>query len=1493
MVDGEWSPMSEGLVPLPSIEPQVRALGEVLSRFDGLNISGPLIDANLASTRESWRQLRRDSAVRPRIVHFAGHGVSRGRVLYLPVHDSRPTDLPESAIDVGRWLNEVEHGSDQSPVLFLLDVCGAGAATDYQLFQDVPEGDRKTWVIAACTADESAFDARFTKATAQALERLRLGLWDISPALPHVPVEAVADEIARELVCLGEGYPQTVVHSPRRAASLPVPEFFANPAFSTDGWQRLRNRIRFAVREIASEFDPGLDPVHFLTRASGRLDDAAAVTSCLFTGRTRELTRIRSWLASDETLLLVTGSPGAGKSALLGVTVFLSHNQLTELSTVLVGRIPAQYRPERRYQTLVAVHARHRSADEVIASIVLQLTPENAEPTVSSSEQALDELKRVAQDLPEPVVLILDAVDEAVDGDRIALELLPELLRTLRSDGRPAFRALVGMRPPQRDIHRFHAAFGTCGKTLDLDTSSNIEDLANDLTTYIADILYSAPAYSDQVLRESIARAVATTITHSRDRSTFLVAALFADFLRTGAPLTPAEAVALLPQSLPHLLELHLRTTLDSDPWMRHLMMGLAQARGQGMPLEIVAAAATATARAAGHEFHPLTLGDAREKLGIARFYLRTTIDADGRQLYRFFHEAITEHFREAGNELDEFPDKLFHGLLSAVPGRWSATGPRWDLAAPYLMRHLMEHAAAVPGGSAVDQLFLDPEYLVRADHNSIWDAVHRTKTPAARRAGAAYQKAFGRGSRFGQNGLLETRRARLQQNLLTYRAAGLARQLEDEHAVLSTRWSTGMPEDSLLHVINEDELGTTVSALALGAAHRRLLVVCGGTDGSLQAWDITPSRTSAFLRYSSTLRTNRDAIAQMVIVDLEDRVVIALVTNQNSLRLHDLATGAVVAQTHLDGARVSALAVVGTGAEAVLAAGRISGEISLIGLLGESFGRTLDSVEAGDAAIGSLLGVQSADGSLAFHCVPAESPEHGPMVLRNVDERPVTISSEEPLQEIRIRSTDTHTTLFSLVAYDGGMHAVRANGETVHVVTGARDRGLALADIRRVDRFQLALTAHRDGSLRVWDLDVCPQFGHGQNNWHPSTVLGSIWVGGSGLGLSAELASGAIKAWNLNTGVAEHELTGLGELGHAAAVTVGDASYVVTATTRNELEIWNVVEDALESTISLAAPATALTAVPYGDSVRAVVGGADGGIQVWDASKESPSHVLAGVEGAVTRLVADNVSGEPLLISVHDERRVCLWSLADSTLRESIALDRIGAISIQGGRLLVVEQSPNDDQVRIWDLATARLVGNVAVADSQALTVSQVNGRPALVAAVNEAEVQAWDVESGDPLGPPAPVPDRVHTIVPYESGVLVGSKTGHVTALGWARSAATSTIRPTRPAVNVTHVLAWLPGELLCGDARADGWELYTVDEWKGGLPPSFGLVHARPITAATAELHDALIDVLRPDGFEVVWLEEHWYEISKVDGAIAGGPWQFPAFSVHCHPEKGPEQ
>ncbi|GHF28029.1 hypothetical protein GCM10010218_06410 [Streptomyces mashuensis] len=402
-----------------------------------------------------------------------------------------------------------------------------------------------------------------------------------------------------------------------------------------------------------------------------------------------------------------------------------------------------------------------------------------------------------------------------------------------------------------------------------------------------------------------------------------------------------------------------------------------------------------------------------------------------------------------------------------------------------------------------------------------------------------------------------------------------------------------------------------------------------------------------------------------------------------------------------------------------------------------------------------------------------------------------------------------------------------------------------------------------------MWDLDVCPRFGHGQNHWYPVTVLGTTRLGGSELVLSAELALGEVKTWDLSTGAEEHELTDLGELTHVVTVTVGDASYVVTVTTENELDTWNIGEDFLESTVRLPAPATTLTAIPQGNLVRAVVGCADGGIHVWDTQKESTSHILTGVEGPVTELVAGEIDGESLMVSVHNATRVCLWSLTDGTLRQSIRLDRVRSIAMLGGRLFAAEQSQDDDHVRVRDLLTTSLLGSVLVASFQLMTISQVNGRP-------------------------APIPDRVHTITPLRRWCTDRQQ-------GWPR-------RSPRLGLLLSRI-GTPPDAADCPRHAHPGLVAGRTALWRRPCG-RMGVAHRRRMGEGTAALlrpglctprycddgrtsGRALVAVLELDGFEVVRLEAHWYEITKIKGITTGDPWRFPAYSVHCHVEEGSMQ
>jgi hypothetical protein len=297
------------------------------------------------------------------IVHFLGHGIN-GRVgnsLYLAAKNTDSRRPDRTAADIGAWLQEVENTDGGPPVLFLLDVCGAGRAPLQQWLHGLPAERRRAWVIAACAEDGKAYGARFSQATVAVLDRLRLGWLDLSPGLPHVPVETFAQEIDRELARLARtqgGPPQRVLRTAHPEADVPVPPFLRNPGFRETPAGRYQQHLENGLWQFASAVDPGLDPLHFVSRASGAPHQRNVAGRCFFTGRQRQLAKLKKWLEDDKArrIMVVTGSPGSGKSALLGVLACLSHPQLSEVSRTIRSVVPRHLRFDR-HPLLAAVHA--------------------------------------------------------------------------------------------------------------------------------------------------------------------------------------------------------------------------------------------------------------------------------------------------------------------------------------------------------------------------------------------------------------------------------------------------------------------------------------------------------------------------------------------------------------------------------------------------------------------------------------------------------------------------------------------------------------------------------------------------------------------------------------------------------------------------------------------------------------------------------------------------------------------------------------------------------------------------------------------------------------------------------------------------------------------------------------------------------------------------------------------------------------------------------
>jgi hypothetical protein len=275
----------------------------------------------------------------PVVVHLLTHGdQGRGQtVLYVLGPDGARVQP-----SVGEWLNRAEErAGDFGPVLFVLDVCHAGAAVGFQLQQLVDARHQQAWVLAASSGEDPAYDGRLTRTLTQVLEGFRSGELQVDPSVRHVPLPRLFNEVDRLVREQARGgYPQQI-HSSYVPVHVNIDEleFFPNP-----GWDPALegDDARSAVAdEMATLLDEAFDARHFMRRAGAAEAVFGQIGRGFFHGRAEQLQQLRGWvLQAGHSLRVVTGKPGVGKSALLGVLVCAAHPALRERTRDLWDRLP-------------------------------------------------------------------------------------------------------------------------------------------------------------------------------------------------------------------------------------------------------------------------------------------------------------------------------------------------------------------------------------------------------------------------------------------------------------------------------------------------------------------------------------------------------------------------------------------------------------------------------------------------------------------------------------------------------------------------------------------------------------------------------------------------------------------------------------------------------------------------------------------------------------------------------------------------------------------------------------------------------------------------------------------------------------------------------------------------------------------------------------------------------------------------------------------------
>jgi WD40 repeat protein len=1414
----------------PSYAEELRA---VLRDFDyavegddsaDLAITGSVLANSVKQVLEQGRE-QRDSAV---IVHVLSHGTLDEGTRHLYTFGNDGSQSPDH---VETWLGYAQDVRGDTEglrphALFILDICYSGAAAQLPWLEFVPTAKRKAWVIAACGPSESAYNGRLTSALIDTLRKYNSRELRADSRYRYIPLDTFIRAVVRRIGGLydQESERDGIVQHPEisNPGILDASIFNSLPFFVNRSWnphdQALGELISRMPPESRAFLDAVPDFVYFMDRAAGGNPPGGSQQVGFFQGRVAELQSLVAWLGqADSPLKVVTGKPGVGKSALLGILACTAHPGIRAATQPLWNHL--SYRPPVFGERFCALHARLRTLEEITTGLARQL----GLAVTGDIEQLVTELTGLDGDRP---VVLVDAVDEARDPQALASLLLLRLVRARRSDGTPACRLLIGCRPNSWLDDLTKAAGADCAPSLDLG-AVDPGTLLDELTGYLNRVIQLGGDYASAALApvgEHLAETVAGLLVGEGDHGgtpdwgEFLVAVIFAHHVLRSEPaanLAEAEALAkTVPRDLPGVLQLDL--SRRASPWMRPVLAAVAHALGDGMPEPLIELAAQVMRpRAPGpaptsHEIHDV--------LDTAEFYLRRSVDR-GDTLYRVFHQTLSEWLRKEpwepsgtdGASAPNLAGPLYEALVSPVvkdgaPGAWGST---WS----YLIRHASEHAAAA---GRLDELLIDPEFLVHADPEILAQQLHHARSEAARQGAGIHRASYFQ----HHEATPDVRRQILAVDAARFGQPEWADKLSGP-SKWRVRWATGGQVSASL-LVTQAGHKNRVQAVSTVTWKERPTAVTVDADGVARAWDIQTGQVadSTIIQTGKIGRVNgvvslSSAAGPLVVTAGEDHTITlwnltpGQVDGRITLRGHDDAVNAVDATVTAGGrpvivsvsrdetARVWSL---DSGKE-MLAFTEHADEVNDVACT-ESRQRTV-AVTVSTDGTGRVWDVETGEEYAVYE---PGVPLRGVACIE-LGGRPVAVSTGGD-KTVRVWEIETgdEIAVFGHTAPLRGVACIELGGRPVAVSTsddgtaqvwdlegreriaslgGHTDKVTAVACTEFQGRV-FAVTTSDDRTARVWDLTAgqrIPPLSPAHTGTVTALALASV---GEGSVVISGSDDGTVRLWDAVTGDSLDRLPGPGNpVTSVDATAVGDR-LVVTSTANDQTgRIWVVGGDRPQapSRITLAervpGPTTG-TCVTRNDT-PILVTTSNLRLQAWDLSAAvtggepvSDNGPLTGHRLAVNAATRTQLGGRPLVVTVSGDTFVRLWDPVTSKsvgqFQAHVGPVQSVACATWGSREVAV--TGGDDGARVWDLESKELLaafdghGGPVVAVTCSVTANVLTAFTA-----SGPVVYAWDVASQEPVST-FTFPYPVHAL-------CAGAGEEIVVAMGWELAAVVLTGR------------------------------------------------------------------------------------------------------------------
>jgi WD40 repeat protein len=1091
-------------------------------------------------------------------------------------------------------------------------------------------------------------------------------------------------------------------------------------------WPEVRRNCRWRL-DLETSYG-----AHWRPRAHGSEPDSPT-DEWFFTGRTEARSVIRDWLEerAAHPILLVTGGPGTGKSALLA-------HLLISADPLLAPTVPTSGPRPLPGAFDVALHLRGRTCDEVTEQLARVLG-------VAASEPA--ELLAAVGELPrgERFCVLADAVEEAANLEEA--RKIATLLRQLANTGRTRVLAGVRTAPAGTSRARILNNFGRSAPRIDLEDSRYLH--RPDIVDYVIRRLTREQADSgryracmpDQLT--TIGEAVAR-----KARYNFLIAQLTTGWLtRRSAPEASPDDPAWedeLPETVGQAMDAYLDTCGPDTETVRRLLTALAYARGDGLPrgdtwLRIGDTLGFGVAH---------TAGDLAKIFDSTAHYLVERVNEDaGQHTYRVYHDALDQHLREECERIHDAPERaITTALLEAVPG---CDGQRnWAAADVYTRHHLADHAAAA---GQLDTLIADPEYLVHAAPRGLALHLHRAHSGSARLAAAVYRTSLG----VHTTAPPAVRRQVLALDAARAGATSLQQQLVDHIPAgdWAPLWATGSDftgalRDTLISQAGPvDYVTCTVldgTPVAITVSNPRR-----GGGATVGVWDLTTgsSMASRSIPRCKAVCTLPDGTPVAITLGFDEALSAYDETERRwnhveTVRVWNLTTGTSIGKPLPIPARQ------GGGIDSIFDVACTTAGDALVVVIAYNdtdFNADTDNtVQVWDLNTGNPIGKP-----LASPTGPARRVTFGEPVAGHTR------------KVISVACAVLNGTPIVVTGDGGGTMRVwdLATGAPLRtLLSGVSERTLKinrLLAVTTIDGSPVAVTADREWTVRMWSLATGTPLGKPLGPTPGVSAVACTTVDGTLVAVTA-CYDKTVRIWDLARGVRIGEpLTGHTEDLRAVACTVVDSTPVaVTASLDGTVRVWN-----LTTNTPLGKPipghsgqvATVAHTVVHGISA-AVTAGDDGIVRMWNLATGAPlgSPLSTGYDGGVLDIACAVVDGKPVAITCGEdgERRsttACVWDLAAGTPLPGWArTTRSGGIAWMDGTPVAMSDDVLTGEVRALNLTTRAQFGQPLLGHApqkvRGAACTVLDGTPIAMTSDDDRSVRVWDLATGAPVGEPMP---------------------------------------------------------------------------------------------------------------------------------------------------------